>query len=369
MRVLRVLLLGLLALRATPASAQNVARMEEVIQSHVGASTFMGSVLVARDREIVLSRGYGFANLEWQIPNSPTTKFRLGSLTKQFTSASILLLAERHKLSLDDRIKQYVPDAPSAWDAITIFHLLTHTSGLFNYTALPDFTSTMPLPLTPAQIIGKVRDRPLEFEPGSKMSYSNTGYIVLGMIIEKVSGEPYAAFLQKNLFELPDLNLMVTLEGDRLMAQLSGQSRFRLFPESPTRFFVKVIDAQIDFATDGSGSVTGAVLHQNGRDMKAVRKSDRVLERQAVALPRGVLERYVGSYQMRPGTDMTVTLDDDHLSVQITGQPKFEMFAERENFFFLKIVDAQIEFITDSAGAVTTATLHQGPVNIAAPRK
>ncbi|HEU0184748.1 MAG TPA: serine hydrolase domain-containing protein, partial [Blastocatellia bacterium] len=126
---------------------------------------------------------------------------RLGSLTKQFTSASILLLEERGKLSLDDHVRKYLPDAPASWDAITIFNLLTHTSGIFNYTALPDFTTTMPDPLTPAQIIAKVRDRALDFEPGSKMSYSNSGYIALGHIIEKVAGESYESFLQKNIFD------------------------------------------------------------------------------------------------------------------------------------------------------------------------
>ena len=97
-----------MALVAGPGLAQNLARMEEVIQSHVHDSTFMGSVLVARDAEIILNKGYGFANVEWQIPNAPATKFRLGSLTKQFTSASILLLAERGKLSLEDHVKKYL---------------------------------------------------------------------------------------------------------------------------------------------------------------------------------------------------------------------------------------------------------------------
>ena len=181
--------------------ADDVARMEEVIQARVKDSSFMGSVLVARDAEIVLNKGYGFANVEWQIANSPTTRFRLGSLTKQFTSASILLLEERGKLKIEDHIKQYVPDAPAAWDAITIYNLLTHTSGLPNYTALPDFATTMGTKVTPQQIVAKFRDRPLDFEPGTKMLYSNSGYIVLGLIIETVSGESYASFLQKNLFD------------------------------------------------------------------------------------------------------------------------------------------------------------------------
>ena len=115
--------------------------MEEVVQTYVQNKTFMGTVLVARGSEVILSKGYGSANLEWDVPNTPATKFRLGSVTKQFTAASILLLEERGKLTLDDPIKKYMPDAPTAWDAITIFNLLTHTSGIPNFTSLPDYKS------------------------------------------------------------------------------------------------------------------------------------------------------------------------------------------------------------------------------------
>src|SRR5262252_10415184 len=104
-------------------SRDPVPRMEEVVESYVTSKKFMGSVLVAQGDKILLSKGYGSANLEWDIPNAPTTKFRLGSITKQFTAASILLLEERGKLKLDDPLKQYMVDAPAAWDRITIFNL------------------------------------------------------------------------------------------------------------------------------------------------------------------------------------------------------------------------------------------------------
>jgi CubicO group peptidase (beta-lactamase class C family) len=94
----------------------------------------MGSVLVARGDQVLFSKGYGSANLEWDIPNTPSTKFRLGSITKQFTAASILLLEERGKLSTDDPVKKYMPDAPAAWDKVTVFNLLTHTSGIPSFT-------------------------------------------------------------------------------------------------------------------------------------------------------------------------------------------------------------------------------------------
>src|SRR5689334_21019715 len=109
------------------AQSDPVPRMEQIIQSHLADHSFMGTVLVARDGKTLLDKGYGFANLEWQVPNTPTTKFRIGSITKQFTAASILLLEERGKLKIDDPVKKYMPDAPAAWDKVTVFHLLTHT--------------------------------------------------------------------------------------------------------------------------------------------------------------------------------------------------------------------------------------------------
>ena len=121
--------------------AQDTVRMEQIIQSQVTAKRFMGSVLVVRGDTVLLDKGYGYANLEWQIPDSPEAKFRLGSITKQFTAASILLLEERGKLKTDDPVKKYMPDAPAAWDKITIYNLLTHTSGIPSFTGFPDYRS------------------------------------------------------------------------------------------------------------------------------------------------------------------------------------------------------------------------------------
>ena len=177
-----------------------VPRMEQIIQSVVADHRFMGSVLVARDGKPLLDKGYGFANLEWQIPNTPTTKFRLGSITKQFTAASILLLEERGKLKIDDPVKKYMSDAPAAWDKITFFHLLTHTSGIPSFTSFPDLPTRQLQAMTPQQLVDWFRDKPLEFEPGSKWNYSNSGYVLLGYLIEKISGQSYADFVRQNIF-------------------------------------------------------------------------------------------------------------------------------------------------------------------------
>ena len=109
-------------------------RMKQVVQSYVDDRQFMGSILVAQKGHVLLDKGYGFANLEWQIPNSSITKFRLGSLTKQFTAAAILLLEEQGKLKTTELLKKYMTDTPSAWNEVTIFHLLNHTSGIPNTT-------------------------------------------------------------------------------------------------------------------------------------------------------------------------------------------------------------------------------------------
>jgi len=140
----------LLLLLTATVFAQDPARLDQIVQSYVASDHFMGTVLVAKGDKVLLSKGYGSANLEWNVPNAPSTKFRLGSITKQFTAASILLLEERGKLKVDDPVKKYMPDAPPAWNKITIFNLLTHTSGIPNFTSFPDYATTEALP-SPAE--------------------------------------------------------------------------------------------------------------------------------------------------------------------------------------------------------------------------
>ena len=199
MRPLAALLLCLTPLSAL-AQADPTLRMQQIIASYTGDKTFMGTILVVKDGKALIDQGYGSADLEWNIPNSPTTKFRLGSITKQFTAASILLLQERGKLSIDDPISKYMPDAPAAWSKITIYNVLTHTSGIPSFTGFPDYRTTEWKDTTPTELVARFRDKPLDFEPGTKFTYSNSGYVLLGYLIEKVSGQTYADFLQQNIF-------------------------------------------------------------------------------------------------------------------------------------------------------------------------
>src|SRR5262249_11470652 len=150
--------------------------------------------------KVIFSKGYGSANLEWNIPNTSATKFRIASLTKQFTAAAILLLEEQGKLRTDAPIKTYLPNAPAAWNDITIFNLLTHTAGIPDYTNLPDFGSRARAPATPAQITSWFIDKPLGFSPGQQFRYSNSDYVVLGDVIERLSGQTYADFLEDHIF-------------------------------------------------------------------------------------------------------------------------------------------------------------------------
>ncbi len=191
------------ALGATPACVvpDYIAGAREVLAPHLEAKAFSGSILVAKDGVPVWRESFGAADREWEVANTADTKFRLGSITKQFTATAILQLVEQGKLSVDDPISKYYADAPAAWSKVTIKHLLTHTSGIPSYTGIPNFFDRdARLPLTPDEIIKLTRDKPLEFEPGSKYAYDNTGYILLGYVIEKVSGEPYADYVAKHIF-------------------------------------------------------------------------------------------------------------------------------------------------------------------------
>ncbi len=518
--------------------------MEQVVQSYVSDQHFMGSLLVARGNEVIFDKGYGFANLEWNIPDSPATKFRLGSITKQFTAASILLLEERGKLSVSDPVKKYMADAPAAWDKITIFNLLTHTSGIPSFTDFPDYGSLEPFTTTPAELVRRFRDKPLEFPPGEKMSYSNSGYVLLGYLLEKISGESYEKFVQENIFAplgmkdsgydsnsaiipyraagyspgpsgpvnagfinmtvplsagglysttgdllrweqglfggkllspaslqkmttpfkndyafglevrtvnghkviehgggiegfntmlayypddkltvvvLSNINgpaasdlasklaalargekvvlpserkevaidpklldgyvgnyelaprfiLTVSREGDKLMTQATGQPKVPIFAESEREFFAKVVDAQITFVTDAQGRATELILHQGGRDIHAKRYEGELpkpKEHKEVTLDPKLLEGYVGQYQLAPNFILIITLEGDKLFAQATGQPKAQIFPESEREFFYKVVDAQITFETDSSGRATSLILHQNGANMPARR-
>jgi CubicO group peptidase (beta-lactamase class C family) len=177
-------------------------QLDKLINTYTEYGKFNGSVLVANQGKVIFTKGFGMANMEWDIPNKPNTKHRLGSITKQFTAMLILQLAAENKLDLQAPITTYLPDYPKeTGDKITTHHLLTHTSGIPNYTSFPDFFQNESRnPYTPDEFVKKFYAKSLDFEPGEKFSYSNSGYFLLGVIIEKVTGKSYEQMLNDHIF-------------------------------------------------------------------------------------------------------------------------------------------------------------------------
>lgn len=168
--------------------------MEAILQDMTGA------VRVEKDGAVVLEQGYGLADEASRIANTPATRFRIGSNTKQFTAMAVLLLADDGRLGVDDPICGHLDDCPDAWQPITIQELLDHSSGIPDYINSPGFPALIGTPATVDELIGRIRDLPLEFTPGSRWSYSNSGYLLLGAIVTHESGLSYADFLRQRIF-------------------------------------------------------------------------------------------------------------------------------------------------------------------------
>jgi CubicO group peptidase (beta-lactamase class C family) len=170
------------------------------------------SLVIVRDGHIIKTQGYGFANLELKAPATEKTVYEIGSNTKQFTAAAVMMLVEQGKIGLEDSIAKYFPDAPETWRDITIRHLLTHTSGIQNHVAVPHwldvFRSNLAFETTPArdELLKMFFKLPLEFRPGESWAYDNTGYYLLGVVIEKASGKSYWQFLHERIFKPLGMN-------------------------------------------------------------------------------------------------------------------------------------------------------------------
>ncbi len=176
-------------------------KLDELIGAYSEYGKFNGSVLVAEKGEIIYSKGFGWANVEEEIPNEAETKFRLASVTKQFTAMLILQLVAENKLKLNVPISTYLPDYPKeTGDMITIHHLLTHTSGIPDFTSFAGYSEMMDDHYNPEELVQLFADSPLEFTPGKRFQYSNSGYVLLGFIIEKITAKTYEDVLQEKIF-------------------------------------------------------------------------------------------------------------------------------------------------------------------------
>ncbi len=544
--------LTLLVSVATPLPCFAQASFEDGLKAHLSKLTkeeLPGmAVLVARDGQVAFEGGFGLADLEKKIAVTPATKFRIGSVTKQFTAAAILRLAEQGKLALGDKLEKFFPGFPGGGE-ITLHHLLTHTSGIHSYTSKPEFMGRVTKPIAPAELIAWFRDDKPDFAPGAGFLYNNSAYFLAGEIVAKVSGRTFDAYLRETFFEplgmkdtgifvntaadrpanmplgysitdgkaaaaidwdmswaggagalystvkdlflwnealygskvvnadsvklmttpitlppdvggmsygyglvmapinrLPSIShsgglhgwssdliwmpeqrctvavlanamppakgrepaavarkivekfleadiakipprkedatvdkkkfaefvgrymyqgavLTVTLEGDRLLSQLTGQEKFEIFPSAPDEFFWKVTDAQVVFLRNEKGEVTGARHTQGGGTFKAPRIAEA-----EVKVTAAELDAILGKYQYAPGLVLTVTRDGDTVFAQLSGQPRFQIFPKSATEFEWRNVEASVKFSKDEAGQVRKAVHAQNGTTFEAPK-
>jgi D-alanyl-D-alanine carboxypeptidase len=185
----------------TAADPQRAAsRLDSLLSEAYPAGEPGAAVLVSRGGTVILKKGYGLASIQPEVPVTPDTVFRLASVTKMFTATAVLMLAEKNQLALDDPVTKILPACPAAWQPITVRHLLSHTAGLADYLDRPDSVAWARHEYTVQDLIDAFKDRPAAFAPGRKNIYSNSNYVLLGAIIEKISGVSFGHFVETNLF-------------------------------------------------------------------------------------------------------------------------------------------------------------------------
>ena len=493
------------------------------------------AALVAKDGQVIYTRAFGMANLELNVPMQPDMVFRIGSITKQFTAVAILQLMEQGKLSLQDDITKFIPDYPTQAYTITIEHLLTHTSGIKSYTNLPGYIENVRTDMKPDELINTFKNQPMEFAPGTKWNYNNSGYFLLGYIIEKVTGKSYPDYIQENFFtplgmtstcygsdtkiiknraygyqqggdgvansdycsmtqpysagsimstvgdlfkwhqalyagklvkketlekavteyrlsngkgsgygygwflsqlqgsptvehgggifgyltssvylpkedvyvalfsnstaKAPEFTALkmaamaigkplvttgitldeatldqyagvyfndagrevtVTRDGNQLSATLTGAGTRKMFPVEKDKFLVDDAFMYATFSRDAAGKIVSFVSDDRGRLDEWKLTDKKIEEKKAITLSEATLDRYTGEFELQPGFTITFTREGNRLMTQATGQGKFEVFAESETKFFLKVVEAQVEFVADPDGKFNRMILYQG---------
>ena len=506
------------------------------------------AIIVQKNGQTVFRKGYGMADLELGVPVEPDMVFRLGSITKQFTAVSILMLAQEGKLGLQDEITKFLPDYPTQGRKITVEHLLTHTSGIQSYTDLAEWLPLWRKDFTVKELIDLFKDKPMQFDPGERWAYNNSGYILLGAIIEKVSGKTYETFVDANIFKplgmknsyygnterviprrvpgyqtgkggfvnapylsmtqpyaagsllstvddlaiwsdavfsgklvkkewldkaftpyklkngessgygfgwfaadfgghrsiehgggingftayemtfpeekiflailtnsavegrgpepravkiawltlgLPeperkavglaakDLDPLtgvyvgerkqefyISRDGNKLFAQRQGGAKNELLAASAGEFFTGDNPARILAVKDAAGNVIKLRIESRIGPAQVYIKTARPIPppRKEAAVDPKVFDRLTGDYELAPDFLITILRRGDKLISQATGQPEIELFPESETKFFLKVVDAQVDFVIDAAGRVTGLVLHQGGQDLPAKK-
>ena len=240
-----VLLAALLLSRAAFAAEDLPARIDRIVADVIAEAPAAGAAVeVVRKGGVIVKKGYGKADLELDVPMSERNVFRIGSITKQFTAAAIMRLVDKGKLALDADVRELLPDAPLHGQKVTIAQLLTHTSGLKTYNDLPAFRDYVALPLTRAELFKMLADQPFDFPPGQKWRYTNSGYWLLGLVVEKVSGKSYRDFLRDEVFARAGLTHTSYCDDDAIVPNRArGYS-----PDGPRLRNAKFFDTTRPFA-------------------------------------------------------------------------------------------------------------------------
>jgi CubicO group peptidase (beta-lactamase class C family) len=526
-------------------SGQNLALVDSLLNSKYKSGEPGAVALIAKGGTVVYRKAFGMADLENNVTMTPGHIFEIGSITKQFTAVSVLMLLEQGKLSLEDPVTRFIENYPMHGHTITIHHLLTHTSGIKSYTSMESWTKLWRKDMKPLEMIELFKGEPMDFAPGEKYLYNNSAYFMLGYIIEKASGIPYPEFLEKNIFiplgmknafygsqskiiknraqgyqkegdyknaeylslthpysagsimmnvddlftwhlaiqsnrlvkketiqkaftnyklnngkfinygygwglneingsptiehsggifgyatnsiylpredvylaifsncdcnapgetstriaaiminkpypdntakikldiaymksltgvyEFDDLSTRyITLEDSTLYSQRQGAQKLKIYPQDKLNFlFENSSIPMLQFVVDKTG--VKELLAKNRINVsKGIKSNKPVPSHLEVPVSRDVLKQYAGVYEIQPNFSIEITLEDGHLMSKATGQQKNEIFPEAQTKFFYKVVDAQIEFIQDSSGKFNSLVLYQGGQKITGKRK
>ena len=545
MRVMTKRAFALLLFVALPLLAQQ-AELDAIAAKAFPADKPGAAVLVMKGGQPLLRKGYGLADVEQGTKIAPESVFRIGSITKQFTAVAVLQLVESGKIALTDPITKFISDYPTQGKTITIEHLLTHTSGIQSYTDKPTFLTSMRTDTTPADLIATFRNDPMQFDPGAKWAYNNSGYILLGQIIESVSGMPYAEYLQKNVYPragltstyygdvgtiiprrvpgyannggklvnaeylsmtlpysagallssvddlakwnaavaagkvvdrklldkawtpfqltsgesagygygwsmrqlsgerviqhgggingyasfalwLPERDVYVavlsnhqspqpepgfvagqlalqvlgkpwamnalalpaaelaaytgvyrvdenatrtiTLEGGQLYSQRTGNPRLAIVPVAKDEFVFREAFTRLLFERDASGKIVAMTSDDGRTKSRAPLTDEKPVTRTEINIDPAKLDRYAGDYPLAPAFSLKIFRKGDELWTQATGQSEIRIYPESETKWFLKVVDAQITFEFDENGVAKALTLHQNGRNMPATKK
>jgi len=402
---------------------------------------FSGSVLVAKDNKILLSKSYGSANYELNVPNTPQTKFRIGSITKPFTAIAIMQLQDKGLLNVTDTLNKYIPDYPNG-NEITIHHLLTHTSGIPSFTGFADFDKTVSvLPNTLEKLIESFKNKNLEFKPGEKFNYNNSGYVLLTYIIEKVSGKSYEEFIKENILIPANMTDTGVDNNDKIVKNRAAGYSFNdnqtinaaytdmSWPRGAGNLYSTIEDLykfdralytenllkqdsyklmHTPFINDycygwGTKKICDHVFFGHGGGISGflasfIRFPDNNIciiilsnyefapieemtvalssiifgcpyefpkERIEIKVDTKIYDDYVGEYELNPEFHIKIFKENNRLFTLASGQPKFEIYPEDTDLFFLKVANAQIKFIRDKENKVTELIIKQNGEKIA----